>query len=115
MHSFSFFGKAEVCDMVSEKADLHACCKNKKATSSNDEYRNYNQCCSNELIHLELDNEIEFSAQLEIADQMLDTQFKVLKQLVSAYPSSNQKIRLHNADPPSLKKDVSVLYQVFRI
>lgn len=115
IQSYSFFGKAEPCEMASDENDLHPCCKMrlKKRSSENGIITKNNSCCSNEMMHIELDDDFEVEQKViiqESEDLMLD-----VRAMNYSMTLSEKEIILSNSDPPNITSNRLILFQSFLI
>ena len=107
LKSFSFFGKAKPC----HEPSLKQCPFHKNMVVKSDDKKG---CCENKTVHFQSDQEQNFQA--------INFNFELnLQKLVLAYASvyfftSNDKQELNSIahyKPPSISRDISVLFQSF--
>mgnify|MGYP000530716773 CR=1 FL=1 len=120
LQSYSFFGKAEACEMMKEKRIeqlYHSCCENPKKKVNNRENKEKakGNCCHNE--SLVIDNcggfespefSLEQFQQVVFVEILLDPNF-------SLFPISKKQNNFAFYIPPPIIKDIPVLHQVFLI
>jgi len=120
LKSFSFFGEAEVCEMMQPKKvkeSNHSCCEapKKEVKSCHNRETIKGNCCHNE--SLVIDN----GGELETSDFSLEQFQQVLVAVIVLFPNVNlfktasKQVNYAYYNPPPIIKDISILHQVFRI
>lgn len=120
IETFSFFGEAPACEMAEKHKETKSCCALKKEEERLKKQEGQDvisalPCCNNQQLYYTLD--VEYETSIEAAE-------KPDIQLNPAFVS-NPSIELNSFDsfgsmydidpPPLIKRNISVLYQVFRL
>lgn len=119
IQSYSLFGKAEACDMMksqSRKTKVKSCCKRKMQSSSEDHKTSiHKHCCYNQMIHLELDDDINLNSSVCVLDNSNLTTISSVANAPEIILTPTRYRLVKNTGPPRYKRNIRVLYQVFRI
>lgn len=121
MATYSFFGKAEICEMAyieqSNTNQKRSCCKKMTLNSERPVRQNginKSNCCSNEMISYA--PAAEFEQSVTASKHLVITDGTVMPLNFNLFISRSQSFgSILIPPPPIINQELAVLYQVFRI
>ena len=120
LQSVSLYGEAEACEMMKpkqEKKSNLSCCEGpkKELKSCQSEGISKSNCCHNESISM------SNGGAFEVDDISIEQFKQIITAVIIFLPNFNifsvttEKVNYSHYNPPTIKKDISILLQVFRI
>ncbi|MEX2484983.1 MAG: hypothetical protein WED10_10500 [Brumimicrobium sp.] len=116
--SINFFGEAETCHKIEQESTSstsHECCKKKNDERSHCEMENDKNCCHNEQIVFEQDNDLKLSDNSTVNLEEISPVLVYLFVSQHLFDFKTKPTFYSYYDPPLLSQNKLVQQQVFRI